>query len=74
MDVSERGNTVQETMKLIMDFMKTHQYDTDAFRDDLNTTSNRQSNLFIVCDENMEFISILNRFITNIDCMFYVVL
>ena len=71
-DISQKRNIDQETIKLIIGFMKTHQYDTDAFRSDLNTNNNEESNLYRVCNENMEFVSTSNQFITNIDCMFYV--
>ena len=49
--------------------MKNNQYDSDALKDDLDTVNHRQSNLGNVANQNMEFISTSNQFITNIECM-----
>ena len=60
----------QETIKVVIEFMKGHQYDTDAFGDDLNAVNHQQSNLYNICHQNMEFLSTCNQFMTNIYCMF----
>ena len=70
-DISEQGNVDQGTIKLIIQFMRTHQFDTDSFKDDINTNNDdRQSNLYNISNQNTQFMSISNRFITNTDCMF----
>ena len=70
-DISEKGNIDPETIELIIKFMKAQKYDTDAFRNDLNTNNNEQSNLYNISMENIELISTSNEFITYIDCMLY---
>ena len=52
--------------------MKSHNYDTDSFKDDLNTVNTEQSNLYSVCNKNMKLMATSKQFITNIDCMFYI--
>ena len=34
-DLSEKQNVDQEAIKFLIEFMKTHQYDTDSFKYDL---------------------------------------
>ena len=61
-DVSKKENIDPETTKRIIQFIKTHQFDTDSFRYDLNTNdNNKQSNLCNISNQNMEFISISNQ-------------
>ena len=50
--------------------MKTHQYDSDALRDDLIRINDEESNLYNICNGNKKFISTSKQFITNIECMF----
>ena len=73
-DISEKGNIDQETICHVIKFMKTHQFDTDSFRNDLTAINYEQSNLYNVSNQNMDFVSTSNQFITNIDCMFYLLL
>ena len=50
--------------------MKTNGYDSDALKEDLiSNTDKNQSNLFIISNENMQFISTCNQFIANVECM-----
>ena len=73
-DILEKGNIDQETIKLIIEFIKTHQYDTESFRMDLNAYNDiKQSNLYNISNQNMEFLSDSKQFITNFDCMFYTI-
>ena len=72
--ISENGNVDQETIKLVIEFMKRHQYDTDSFRNDLSSINNNQTNMYNICNENIDFMAASKQFITNIDCMFYIVL
>ena len=69
-NISEKGNIDEQTINFITGFMKTHQYDSDALREDLNTDNNQQSNLYNVCNQNMEFVLTSTQYTTNIDCMF----
>ena len=69
-ELSEKGTVDQKAIKGVMDFMKTHHFDSDAFKDDLGTTKNEQSNVYNVSDQNMDCIATSNQFITNIECMF----
>ena len=71
--IAEKGNIDQDTINRIIQFMKSHQFDSDAFKDDLNVLNNQQSNLYRVSNQNMEFMSTSNHFITNIYCMIYIV-
>ena len=64
--VIETNVVKQETIKLIIEFMKNNQYDTDAFREDWNTKP-EQSNLFNICTG---FTSTCNQFMTQLQCMF----
>ena len=71
--ISEKENIDRETVNVVIEFMKRHQYDTDAFRNDWNTINNTQSNLYNICNGSMEFASTSNQFITNIDCMLFII-
>ena len=58
-------------MEDVYDFMKTHQYDSDAVKDDLYGNDHQQSNLFHVSEQNMDFSVTCNQFISNIKSMFH---
>ena len=64
--LSENQEIEQETVLAIVDFMKFHQYDSDALREDI---SNQQSNLHCISKQNADFLTSTNHFIANIDCM-----
>ena len=69
--ILEQNNIDQQTVKAIIEFMKTSGYDSDALKEDvISNTDQQQSNLFNISNENMEFILICNRFISTVDCMF----
>ena len=69
-DVAEKRNIIaQETVRSIIQFMRIQQYDSDAFKDDVNTVNNQQSNLYKVSNQNADFLPTSKQFINKMECM-----
>ena len=68
--IMEKDDVQQETTQVILEFMKLHQYDSEAVREDLVCAQRNQSNLYKIAAENTDFLSIAHRFIAGVDRMY----